>query len=86
MDAAAPTPSAVCATCKGRIAAGSPRLRCSVSACNAGRIKLRFCSVECWRAHVPTARHRRASYVEERPAEVGPDRGLSPAAQPTSAS
>jgi hypothetical protein len=33
-------------------------------------MKLRFCSVACWEKHVPTARHRKPSYViEER---VGP--------------
>jgi hypothetical protein len=28
-------------------------------------MKLRFCSVNCWQKHVPTARHRKASYVVE---------------------
>jgi len=29
---------------------------------------LRFCSVACWEKHVPTARHRKASYaVDSKP-------------------
>jgi hypothetical protein len=28
-------------------------------------MKLRFCSVTCWEKHVPTARHRNASYSVE---------------------
>jgi len=28
-------------------------------------MKLRFCSITCWEKHVPTARHRKASYVVE---------------------
>jgi hypothetical protein len=55
----------VCATCRRSIAIGQSYVRCSVSACNTGRMKLRFCTVKCWDAHVPTARHRGATYVEE---------------------
>jgi hypothetical protein len=66
----APSPTAVCATCRGEIAALAPRHRCSVSACNAGRFKLRFCSVACFERHVPTARHRGASCIEVGPEEV----------------
>ena len=39
--------------------------RCSVSTCNSGRVKFWFCSVACWDAHLPTARHRNASAIEE---------------------
>jgi hypothetical protein len=28
-------------------------------------MKLRFCTQACWEKHVPTARHRNASFVEE---------------------
>ncbi len=28
-------------------------------------MKLRFCSVACWEKHVPTARHRKASWIAE---------------------
>lgn len=58
-------PTAFCSTCRARIAADAPRYRCSVTACNAGRVKLRFCSVACFERHIPTARHRRAACVEE---------------------
>jgi hypothetical protein len=54
-----------CSMCKQRIAPESPRYRCSVSACNAGRLKLRFCSAGCFQRHIPTARHRKADCVEE---------------------
>jgi hypothetical protein len=33
---------------------------CSVSTCNRKKIGLFFCSVPCWDAHLPTARHRDA--------------------------
>jgi LSD1 subclass zinc finger protein len=56
---------AVCATCRKPIPLGARLVRCSVTACNAGRLKLAFCSPACWDAHLPTARHRKASYVEE---------------------
>jgi len=55
----------VCASCRKPIAAGEPYVRCTVASCNTGRMKLRFCSPKCWEAHVPTARHRKAAYVEE---------------------
>jgi hypothetical protein len=51
--------------CRAPIPPGTRYLRCSVASCNAGRLKLRFCSVACFDAHIPTARHRQASYVEE---------------------
>jgi hypothetical protein len=57
--------SMVCATCRKLIALGATAYRCSVASCNAGRMKLRFCSVACWEKHVPTARHRKASWVAE---------------------
>lgn len=55
----------VCATCRKLIALGATAYRCSVASCNAGRMKLRFCSVACWEKHVPTARHRKASWIAE---------------------
>ena len=42
-----------------------PRYRCSVAACNAGRLRLRFCSEACFERHIPTARHRKASCVPD---------------------
>jgi hypothetical protein len=44
---------------------GARLYRCTVTACNAGRMKLCFCTPACWDAHLPTARHRSAAYVEE---------------------
>ncbi|HKE19773.1 MAG TPA: hypothetical protein VKB80_33080 [Kofleriaceae bacterium] len=63
----APSPTIVCSMCRARIAPAQMRYRCSVSACNIGRLKLRFCSVGCFERHIPTARHRRAICVEESP-------------------
>jgi hypothetical protein len=56
---------AVCSMCRKPIAMGSGYYRCSVSTCNSGRVKLMFCSMACWDAHLPTARHRNASAIEE---------------------
>jgi hypothetical protein len=53
----------VCAMCKVRLA--DDRFRCSVTACNAGRAKLLFCSVACFERHIPTARHRNAAPIAE---------------------
>jgi LSD1 subclass zinc finger protein len=58
--------SLVCATCRKLTPMGASAIRCSVASCNTGRMKLRFCSVSCWDKHVPTARHRNASYVIEK--------------------
>ncbi len=55
----------VCSSCRKRIMVGTVVVRCSVTACNAGRLKLLFCCVGCWDAHLPTARHRKASCIEE---------------------
>ena len=50
----------LCSTCKKPIDFGSDYFRCSVSTCNRKRLELYFCSVPCWDAHVPEARHRDA--------------------------
>jgi len=55
----------VCCMCRKKIAIGAQYVRCSVTACNTGRLKLVFCSTGCWDAHLPTARHRNASCIEE---------------------
>jgi LSD1 subclass zinc finger protein len=75
----------VCATCRKLIAPGARYVRCTVASCNTGRQKLRFCSHGCWQAHVPTARHRKASFVEEGavpapPGAPGTDDGGGPGA------
>lgn len=60
----------VCSTCKTPIAFESRYFSCSVSTCNRRPTALYFCSVPCWDAHVPDARHRDA-WAEE---EKAPDR------------
>lgn len=57
--------SMVCATCRKLIAPGAKAIRCSVASCNTGRMKLRFCTAACWNKHVPTARHRNATYTTD---------------------
>jgi hypothetical protein len=59
------TASLVCSMCRKPIAIGAKLIRCSVSTCNSGRVKLVFCSAGCWDSHLPTARHRSAYFVEE---------------------
>ena len=50
-----------CNTCKTDIGFGKKYFVCNVSTCNRKRTGLAFCSVECWDAHLPTARHRKAA-------------------------
>lgn len=57
----------VCSTCKRSIEFEQKYWVCSVSTCNRKRIGLFFCSVPCWDAHVPEARHRDA-WAEEKKA------------------
>lgn len=57
----------VCSTCKREIAFEQKYWVCSVSTCNRKRIGLFFCSVSCWDAHLPEARHRDA-WAEEQQA------------------
>ena len=54
-----------CSTCKSPIAFAAPYYACSVSTCNRRAALFAFCSVACWDAHLPTARHRNASAIEE---------------------
>lgn len=60
-----PEPFGVCSMCRKALSIGDRIYRCSVSTCNSGRVKFFFCSVACWDAHLPTARHRNASAIEE---------------------
>lgn len=55
---------AKCCMCGKQINKGDTYCKCTVSACNSGRLKLVFCSPSCWDAHLPTARHRKAAYTE----------------------
>jgi len=70
-----------CSACKQPIAHGAPYWVCSVSTCNRKRTALAFCSVSCWDAHLPVARHREA-WAEERTA---PAAGSAEAETPGSA-
>lgn len=54
-----------CSTCKEPIRFEQKYFRCSVSTCNRPRLALYFCSLPCWEAHVPEARHRDAWAEEE---------------------
>jgi histone H3/H4 len=55
-----------CNICKQDIAFGSSYFVCSVSTCNRKRTGLIFCSVPCFQAHLPTARHRDAWAEQEK--------------------
>ena len=60
-----------CNMCKAPIAFGAEYYVCSVSTCNRKRTGLLFCSLPCFEAHLPTARHRDA-WAER---ETAPTRG-----------
>ena len=55
-----------CSSCKKDIACGALYWVCSVSTCNRKRTALMFCTVSCWDAHLPVARHREAWAEEKR--------------------
>jgi len=55
-----------CSSCKKPLAFGAPYWECSVSTCSKARIALYFCSMSCWDAHLPEARHREAWAIEKR--------------------
>jgi hypothetical protein len=61
-----------CSTCRQPIPWKATYYTCSVSTCNRPRTALFFCSVACWDAHVPEARHRDA-WAEEQQAPSLPD-------------
>jgi len=50
----------LCTTCKKPIAFGADYLQCSVSTCNRNKLAQFFCTLQCWDAHLPEARHRDA--------------------------
>lgn len=56
----------LCSTCKVGIPYEGKYYKCSVSTCNKKATALYFCSVPCWDAHVPDAKHRDAWAEEER--------------------
>jgi len=55
----------LCSSCKKPLPFDSTYYVCSVSTCNQKRTGLTFCSLPCFEAHVPGARHREA-WAEER--------------------
>ena len=69
-----------CSSCKSPIAFGAMYWVCSVSTCNQKRTGLAFCTVSCWDAHLPVARHREA-WAEERIAPARAESGGSGAKQ-----
>jgi hypothetical protein len=48
----------LCSSCKKPINYGATWYKSSVSTCNRTRTALYFCTIDCWQAHVPGARHR----------------------------
>jgi hypothetical protein len=54
-----------CSTCKKSILFGAKYYVCSVSTCNGERTGYVFCSVSCFDAHLPGARHRDAGAIEK---------------------
>lgn len=68
-----------CSTCKKPINFGSRYYACSVSTCNGERTGYVFCSVSCFDAHLPGARHRQAGAIEKmapKSADAGSSRTL----------
>ena len=55
-----------CNICKQDIGFGTSYFVCSVSTCNRKRTGLIFCSLPCFQAHLPTARHRDAWAEQEK--------------------
>jgi hypothetical protein len=68
-----------CSTCKKTINFGARYYVCSVSTCNGERTGYVFCSVSCFDAHLPGARHRQAGAIEKmapKTADAGPSRTI----------
>ena len=55
-----------CSSCKKPISFGSRYYVCSVSSCNGQRTGYAFCSMQCFDAHIPGARHRDAGAIEQK--------------------
>ncbi len=55
-----------CSTCKKPILLGATYYECSVSTCTNPRTGYVFCSVSCFDAHLPGARHRDAGAIEKK--------------------
>ncbi len=59
-----------CSACKKPIALKAKYFVCSVSTCNGQRTGYVFCSMTCFEAHLPGARHRDAGAVEKQAPNV----------------
>jgi hypothetical protein len=55
-----------CSTCKKPIHLGQTYYVCSVSTCSGQRTGYSFCSITCFEAHLPGARHRDAGAIEKK--------------------
>jgi hypothetical protein len=84
----------LCSICRSPIAFRAEYFACNVSTCNRTRMALTFCSLGCFEAHVPGARHRDA-WAEARTAPSAEEHARSageetvadpPSPKPTSAS
>lgn len=64
-----PNAWAHCSICGKTIAYAKLYYLCSVSTCNKKRITYRFCTPDCWDAHVADRNHRNAECIEERAPE-----------------
>ena len=72
-----------CTSCRKDIDFNTTYWECSVSTCNRKRLGLFFCTVACWDAHLPEARHREAWAIEKRsPTKAEWDRSNSDDAAP----
>lgn len=67
-----------CSNCKAPIGFDTIYWVCNISTCNRKRTGLYFCSVDCWDAHLPIARHKDA-WAEDR---RSPKSGASVAPEP----
>ena len=66
-NAIPPTPNwNKCSVCKKPLGFNATYYKCSVSTCNRVRFQLYFCSMGCWDAHLPGARHRSAYAIEHK--------------------
>src|SRR5580704_13254131 len=71
-----------CSVCKKAIGFGARYYTCSVSTCNSQRTGYVFCSVPCFDAHIPGAKHRDAAAMEEKAPMRAPSRTIVTAAKP----
>jgi histone H3/H4 len=55
-----------CSRCKKDIEKNAKYYECSVTTCTHPRTGYAFCSIGCWEAHVPGAKHRDAAAIEKR--------------------